>query len=97
MLKEVTSILGYQQVTGMSTATALTVPQKDANGLAGSARLAIIRPEVEAVRWRDDGVPSSSVGMPLGVGDTLYYDGDLTKIKFIEQTSGAILNVSYYA
>jgi len=50
------------------------------------------------VRWRDDNVaPTSSVGMPLPVGVTLQYDGDLTMIRFIEQVAGAKLNISYYA
>jgi hypothetical protein len=50
------------------------------------------------VRWRDDDVnPTASVGMPLAAGVTLQYDGDLTKIKFIEQSASAKLNISYYA
>jgi chromosome segregation ATPase len=35
--------------------------------------------------------------MPLATGVTLQYDGDLTKIRFIEQTASAKLNISYYA
>jgi hypothetical protein len=35
--------------------------------------------------------------MPLAAGVTLQYDGDLKRIRFIEDASGAILNVSYYA
>jgi hypothetical protein len=35
--------------------------------------------------------------MPLAAGVTLQYDGDLTKIRFIEQTASAKINVSYYA
>lgn len=97
-LKAITSQLGYQQITSLSSATALTVPQKDLNGLAGSPRIAIITPEGQAVRWRDDGVaPTASVGMPLAAGVTLQYDGDLTKIQFIEQVAGAKLNITYYA
>ena len=49
-------------------------------------------------RWRDDGVaPTASVGMPLAVGVTLQYDGDINQIQFIEQTSGAKLNITYYS
>jgi hypothetical protein len=49
------------------------------------------------VRWRDDGVaPSTSVGMPVAVGVPLQYDGDLTKIRFIQQSASGILNISYY-
>ena len=54
--------------------------------------------ETQNVRWRDDGTaPTASVGMPLAAGETLNYDGDLNRIRFIQQSSGAVLNVSYYA
>lgn len=97
-LKAITSVLGYQQITSLSAATKLTVPQKDLNGLAGTPRIAIIIPEAQAVRWRDDGVaPTASVGMPLAAGVTLQYDGDISQIQFIEQTSGAKLNITYYS
>ena len=97
-LKAITTRLGYQQITSLSAATGLTVPQYDVNGLACKPTIAIITCETNAVRWRDDDVnPTASVGMPLSSGVTLQYDGDLTKIKFIEQLSGAKLNVSYYA
>ena len=95
-LKAITTRLGYQQITSLSTATGLTVPLVDVNGLNCRPSIAIITPETQAVRWRDDAAPSSSVGMPLAVGVTLQYDGDLTKIQFIEQTAGAKLNISYY-
>jgi hypothetical protein len=97
-LKAITSQLGYQQITSLSSATGLTIPQQDLNGLAGSPRIAIITAEAQGVRWRDDGVaPTATVGMPLAAGATLQYDGDLTKIKFIEQTASAKLNISYYS
>jgi hypothetical protein len=97
-LKAVTIRLGYQQITSLSAATALTVPQVDLNGLNARPTIALITPETQAVRWRDDDVnPTASVGMPLAAGVTLQYDGDLTKIKFIEQVAGAKLNVTYYA
>jgi hypothetical protein len=80
---------GYQQITSLSAATALTVP-------TGSTTAVIIA-EAQAVRYRDDGTdPSASVGMPMAVGVTLTYTGPLSKIKFIEQTGGAKLNISYY-
>jgi len=96
-LKAITSRLGYQQITSLSAASSLTVPSVDANGLSARPAIAIIVPETQAVRWRDDGVaPTASVGMPLAVGVTLQYDGDLTRIQFIEQAAGAKLNISYY-
>lgn len=96
--KEITSVFGYQQITSLSSAASLTVPQKDVTGQNGSARAALIQTESQAVRWRDDGTaPTASVGMRLLVGENLWYDGDLNKIKFIEETASAKLNVSYYA
>lgn len=97
-VKAITSCLGYQQLATLSSATGLTVPSIDpTTGLTVKANFALITPETQAVRWRDDGTaPTSSVGMPLAAGVTLQYDGDLSKIKFIEQTSGAKVNISYY-
>ena len=97
-LKAITTRLGYQQITSLSSATSLTVPSRDVNGLNQRPVIALITPEGQAVRWRDDNVaPTASVGMPLAVGVTLQYDGDLTMIQFIEQVGGAKINVSYYA
>jgi hypothetical protein len=97
-LKAITSVMGYQQITSLSSATQLTVPARNLSGLVGTPRIAIITPETQAVRWRDDGVaPTASVGMPLAAGVTLQYDGDLSNIQFIEQTASAKLNISYYS
>jgi hypothetical protein len=97
-LKAITTRLGYQQITSLSSAASLTVPQTDLNGLACKPSLALITAEGQAVRWRDDGIaPTATVGMPLASGGTLQYDGDLTKIQFIEQTASAKINISYYA
>lgn len=89
-LKSTTTCLGYQQITSLTSSTALTVP--------AGASMAVIVPEGQALRWRDDGVaPTATVGMPVYVGAVLNYDGDLKLIRFIQQSSGGILNVSYYA
>jgi hypothetical protein len=89
-LKSTTSCLGYQQITSLSSAQSLTVPL--------GATMALIVPETQAVRWRDDRTaPTASVGMPVAVGESLNYDGDLKSIRFIEQTASAKINVSYYA
>jgi len=89
-LKSTTQCLGYQQITSLSSAAGLTIPQ--------GATLALIVPETQNVRWRDDGTdPTASVGMPIFVGASLSYDGDLNRIKFIETTASSKLNISYYA
>lgn len=96
-LKAITSSLGYQQLTSLATAQFLTVPTTDANGLACKPSFALITPLTQNVRWRDDNTaPTATVGMPLLAGVTLQYDGDLTKIRFIETTASAELNVTYY-
>ena len=97
-IKGTTTCLGYQQITSLSGATALTVPTTDKLGNKCQPTVAYIVAETQAVRWRDDGTdPTATVGMPLATGTGFPYDGDLTKIRFIEQTASAKLNISYYA
>ncbi len=81
--------VGYQQITTLTASVGLTV--------AANARFALIVPESQAVRWRDDGDPTASVGMTLAVGQYLNYTGNLKSLRFIEQTASAKLNISYYA
>jgi hypothetical protein len=89
-LKSTTVCLGYQQITSLSSAASLTVPS--------GATAALIVASTQNIRWRDDGTnPTASVGMPVLVDTYFTYDGDLNRIRFIEQSSGAVLNVSYYA
>jgi hypothetical protein len=81
--------LGYQQITSLSSATGLTVPT--------GATYAVITPEIQAIRWRDDGTnPTLSVGYPLVAGTQLTYSGSLLAIKLIQQAPSATLDVSYY-
>ena len=97
-LKSITTRLGYQQITSLGSATNLTVPTVDKNGLSCKPSIAVIIAETAAVRWRDDdGTLSTTLGMPLATGVTFIYDGDLNKIQFTQQSAGAILNISYYA
>jgi len=80
---------GYQQVTSLSSAAALTVPT--------AANLALIQAEDQNVRWRDDGTdPTTTVGIVLEAGDDFWYTGSLAALKFIQETATAKLNVSYY-
>lgn len=84
--------LGYQQIVSatLAASTALTVPAE--------AQYAVIVPDTQAVRWRDDGTaPTAAIGMPVAAGQPFTFDGDLTTIRFIRQAAGAILNVAYYS
>ena len=88
-LKQTTQCLGYEQITSVSSAKGLTVPQ-------GATFIRLVC-TTQAIRWRDDGIaPTATVGMPLAVDTELQYDGDLQNIQFIEQTAGTVINVSYY-
>jgi hypothetical protein len=81
--------LGYEQITDLSSAAPLTVPE--------GANVAVIEAEAQAVRWRDDGTdPTAAVGFPLASGGTLEYSGTLSALRFIEQIASAKLNVTYY-
>jgi len=81
--------IGFEQLTSLAAAKSLTSPT--------GARLALIQAEDQAVRWRDDGVdPTSAVGMQLAAGKDFFYIGDLSNIRFIEESASAKLNVAYY-
>lgn len=81
--------LGFQQLASIDVSSALTPP--------AAARIAVVHAETQNVRWRDDGVaPTSTVGMRLPVGAELNYTGNLAAIRFISETAGAKINVSYY-
>ena len=82
--------LGYQQITDVSAITTLTVP--------AGANTALIQAEGSQVRWVDDGTnPAAGVGMFIPVNGGQWYVGDLSRLKLIQDNSGAKLNVSYYA
>jgi hypothetical protein len=96
-LKTTTICLGYQQLTP-DTATSLTVPARAPDGSQQQPTFIVVTPEGQNTRWRDDGTnPTATVGMPIYVGTTLLYDGDLTRIRFINMVAGGKINVSYYA
>ena len=83
--------MGYEQLTGLSSAKSTTVPP--------GSRMALINCDTQAVRWRDDDTaPTASVGMYMTAGDgVLIYVGNLNKLQFIEVTASAAVNISYYS
>jgi hypothetical protein len=83
------SALGYQQITSLLSAAALTVPT--------GATVALIQAEAQSIRWRDDGTnPTASVGMVLAAGETMFFTGSLSAFRAIEVSASAKLNISYY-
>lgn len=92
---------GYQPISATSsTAVSITISAAS----AASATLpvpdyALISPETQGIRWRDDGTaPTAAVsgGFPLAVGQTLEYDGPVASLQFIAQAGTATVNVSLY-
>ncbi len=82
-------VAGGQFSLTVSSAAGLTVP--------GGANVALIQALTQNVRWRDDGTnPTNSVGIQLLAGDEMFYTGNLTAIKIIEETATAEVNVLYY-
>lgn len=82
---------GFQQITNVSSSTALTIP-------SGATR-AVIYVEGANVRYRIDGdttAPTASVGMFLPNGSTTPFLGSLSTTRFIQESAGAKLNVSYF-
>lgn len=83
---------GYQKVTSLSAAKSLTVPD--------GASYALLAPETQAVRWRDDGTdPDATTGMAIAAGAAFKYTGGydgLKALRFIEQAASATLHVYYF-
>lgn len=84
--------IAYAQIVATGLLTAVGLPS-----IPDGAKLAMIQVTGQNLRWRDDGVnPTASVGMKLVANDMLVYTGVLSAIKFIEETTSAVLNVTYY-
>lgn len=81
---------GYQQITDLSAATALTVP-------AGTRKAVVIAVDQD-VRYRDDATdPTADVGMYMPKGIAVTFDNEqLNRLSFIETTTSAELNIVYY-
>lgn len=84
---------GLQQIATATLATAqtLTAPTVDRTNIA------MIQADGGQLRYTDDGTtPTASVGMLINDGETLPYQGDLTKIQLIRVAAPAAANISYY-
>ena len=94
---------GYFPISATS-GTVVTLSTYVAAASAASANItlpnfALVSPETQAIRWRDDGTdPAAAVsgGQPLAAGSVLQYDGPLNKFRFVSQTGTATVNISLY-
>ena len=81
--------MGFEKLATLTSAKGLVNVPANAIG-------ALIQAEGEAVRWQDVAEPTAVLGMLLADGDTLWYTGDLSKIKFFENAATAHINCTYY-
>lgn len=99
------SPVGFCPLSSMSSATSLTSCTTTVSqgvtitGVPASANWALICAYVQGVVWNDDEAPTSTPGtggQGLSAGQCTGYGGPLTAVQFIQQTSGALLGVSFY-
>lgn len=61
------------------------------------ASMALIQAVTQNVRWRDDGTaPDATTGMQLAAGSDFWYTGDLSAIRFFEESASAEINIATY-
>lgn len=98
MEKPITVSFGYTQFLAAATTTAFSLPLPNVQNNGPKPTFAVIQAETQGLRYRDDGAdPTTSVGMLIPAGSTLYYYGLLSKLRLINATAGAIANVTLYA
>jgi hypothetical protein len=85
-------IADFEQLTSLSASTALPF-----TGITGDCVGVRLQAEAQNVRMRtDETAPTASVGEILYATDPpTEYFGDLSKLRFIEETASAKLNVTY--
>lgn len=84
---------GYWQAT-VTTLTAVSIPA----ACGSNPSLAVIKAEAQALRYRDDGTaPTATVGQPIATSDIpIQYEGTISALQFIAQTSGGIVDILFY-
>lgn len=69
-------------------------------GYTQETNYAIICSTTQAVNYRDDGQAPTATpgtgGQPIAAGSCIPYNGNFNLLQFIQQTSGAIVGISYY-
>lgn len=80
-----------------SVASAANLPQINGAIPSGPNVVALIIPETQNVRFRDDGTdPTSTVGMLLVAGQPFLYTGNLSALRMIQVAATAAVTVAYY-
>lgn len=86
--------LGYCQLTSIDASTLISTC---AGGIPTGTNYALLVPEAQAIRYRDDGVaPTATVGFPVPAASVFLYAGTMTAVRVISQVAGAKLNILFY-
>lgn len=95
--------LGYVKVAaaGVDAATnvsSFTFGTSAVAGIPSGTHTLLISPELQIVRWRDDGgTLTTANGYPIAVGGELRYTGqNLARLQLISATAGAAVNIVAY-
>ncbi len=91
---------GYCQITSLGSAVALVTASCSTGSVPAQAVIAEICVSGAAIRYRDDGTaPTALLGMPVGAGTCYPYavsSGGFGALQLIQQTAGAIVDISFY-
>ena len=83
----------YQQITDLSSATSLTIPDSDFHPFSGC----VIHAEGGNIRWRNDGTsPTSTVGNLIYDTGSMVVGERLAEVQLIEVTANTKANVYYF-
>jgi hypothetical protein len=89
--------LGFCALSSMNTATGLATCS---GGIPANTTYAVICAYTQGVNYRDDGVAPTGTtgtgGQGIAAGNCIPYNGTFSALRFIQQTGGAILGVSFY-
>lgn len=90
--------LGFCALASMAASTGLAACS---GGIPTGTSYVVICAYAQGVVWRDDGVAPTGTpgtgGQGLAANQCIPYNGNpMTTIRFIQQTAGALLGVSFY-
>jgi hypothetical protein len=84
--------LGFSVITGLSVAKNLgTIPT--------GAMAALIQPQTQGIKYRSDSDAATGVatnGFKLAADETIWFDGDLSAFRMIEQAPSASVMVEFF-
>lgn len=93
------SLSSMSSAVKLSTCTTVISQGNTISGIPQSANWALVCAYVQGIVWNDVEAPTSTPGtggQGIVAGQCFGYSGPLSVIQFIQQTSGAILGVSFY-